>query len=112
MRLVLQGNEPYHLVLGCRSVKDTRAAYEGIKYDTSTHNIIFLPLDLSHLKTVKEFAKQTLDALGHDKIDYLMMIAGLSKGAKEPGINGSKWCEPFIVNHLGGPASSAILFVY
>ena len=100
MRLLLEGTQPYHLVLGCRNAKETQTAYEAVGYDTKIHTVTCLPLDLSHIKTVKEFAKQILSELGNGKIDYLFMIAGVSKGAKEPGINGSEWCEPFIVNHL------------
>ena len=88
------------LHLARRNVKEVRTAYDDLGYDTKRHTITLLPLDLSHLATVKEFAKQTLETLGDRKIDYLMMIAGLSKGAKEPGINGSQLCEPYIVNHL------------
>lgn len=59
-----------------------------------------LPLELSDLKGVKSFAEQTLEKLGKDKIDYLLLNAGISKGAQEPGPNGSKWCESYIVNHI------------
>ena len=59
-----------------------------------------LPLDLANLKGVGTFAQQTLAKLGQDKIDYLFLNAAQLKSATEPGPNGSKWSESFIVNHL------------
>lgn len=59
-----------------------------------------LPLELSNLKAVKSFAQQTLEKLGQEKLDYLLLNAGMAKGAQGPGPHGSKWCEPYVVNHL------------
>jgi short-subunit dehydrogenase len=59
-----------------------------------------LPLELSDLRTVKKFAAQILDKLGSDNIDVLMLSASVIKTADEPGINGSKYNEPYVVNHL------------
>jgi hypothetical protein len=67
-------------------------------------------MELSNLKTVKTFAQQTLERLGQDKIDYLMLNAGMWKNADQPGPHGSQWCHAYLVNHLceslhGGNAS-------
>ena len=59
-----------------------------------------LPLDLSDLKGVGTFAQQTLAKLGQDKLDFLFLNAAMSKGATDPGPNGSKWSDSYIVNHL------------
>ena len=59
-----------------------------------------LPLELSDLKGVKTFAEQTLAKLGSDRLDYVLLNAGIAQGADRPGPNGSKWCESYIVNHL------------
>jgi hypothetical protein len=52
---------------------------------------------------VKTFSQQVLERLGQEeKLDYLMLNAAQSHGADagQPGPNGSKWCESYIVNHL------------
>jgi len=77
-----------------------QAAYDNVSYDGKKHSLTLLPLELSDLRTVKKFAAQTLEKLGHDKLDILMLNAALSKAANEPGINGTKWSEQFVVNHL------------
>lgn len=43
---------------------------------------------------------QTLDTLGSTNLDYLFLNAGMNKAADAPGVNGSKWCEPYVVNSL------------
>jgi NADP-dependent 3-hydroxy acid dehydrogenase YdfG len=57
-----------------------------------------LPLDLADLRSVNSFAQATLSKV--DKVDFLIMNAGLSKASEESGPNGSRWCEALIVNHL------------
>jgi hypothetical protein len=59
-----------------------------------------LPLELSDLNTVKDFAEQTLAKLGQDKIDYLLLNAAVTQGKEEPGHSQAKWCESYVVNHL------------
>lgn len=59
-----------------------------------------LPLELNNLRNVQSFAKETLEKVGQDNIDYLLLNAGISNGAEESGPYGSKWCESLIVNHL------------
>jgi hypothetical protein len=77
-----------------------QAAYDGLSYDSKTHSVTLLPLELADLRTVKKFASQTLEKLGSDKLDYLMLNAAVVKSANEPGVNGSKWSEQYVVNHL------------
>jgi len=105
--------QPYKFILGARDVSRTQAAFDELKWDSSKHTLTLLPLDLAQLKTVKKFAGDTLAKLGQDKLDYLMLNAGMIKPANEPGVNGSKWCEPYLVNHLCKlPAGDAMLMEY
>ncbi|CAM1508988.1 Fc.00g027270.m01.CDS01 [Cosmosporella sp. VM-42] len=91
---------PYKVILGARNTTTTEDAYNAIQFDRAASDVTILPLELSDLKGVKSFAEKTLAKLGQDKIDYLFLNAAISKGATEPGPNGSKWCESYIVNHL------------
>lgn len=100
IKQLLQQAQPYRFILGVRDTKRTQAAYDGISYDTQKHKLTLLPVELADLRTVKTFARQTLDTLGDDKLDYLMLNAGMNKAADQPGVNGSKWCEAYVVNHL------------
>lgn len=98
--------QPYKFILGCRNTSTVQSAYDKLSYDSKTHSVTLLPLELSDLRTVKRFASQTLDKLGSDNLDVLMLNAALVKPANEPGVNGSKFCEQYIVNHLCKPATS------
>lgn len=88
------------MILGARDTDSTRSAYNSLGFDTSRHSLTILPLELSDLKTVKSFAQQTLERLGQDKLDYLLLNAAIIKAADQPASYGSKWCQPYIVNHL------------
>lgn len=100
MKQLLEQAQPYKILLGARSTKITQDAYAGINFDFGKNAVNVFPLELSDLKGVKSFAEQTLAKLGKSKIDYLLLNAAISNGATEPGPNGSKWCESYIVNHL------------
>lgn len=92
--------QPWNFILGVRDTVQVQRAFDGLKYDTSKHRLTLLPLDLSQFKNVKTFAQQTLGKLGSaGKIDYLLLNAGLAKGAEKSGFH-PKWCESYIVNHL------------
>lgn len=78
----------------------TQKAYDSLKFDTAKHNLTLLPLDLSDLKGTRSFARLALEKVKQDKIDYLLLNAAISDGSEGPGPNGSKWSEPYIVNHL------------
>lgn len=100
MKQLLAQAEPYRFILGARDTERTKKAYDELEFDSATHSVTVLPLELSNLKGVKSFSQQTLHKLGADKLDYLFLNAGMAKGAEGPGLHGSKWCEPYIVNHL------------
>ncbi|KUI65485.1 WW domain-containing oxidoreductase [Cytospora mali] len=100
VKQLLAQAEPYRFILGARDTETTKKAYDELKFDSATHSVTVLPLELSNLKGVKSFSQQTLQKLGQDKLDYLLLNAGVAKGAEGPGPYGSKWCEPYIVNHL------------
>ncbi|KAI1084098.1 NAD(P)-binding protein [Whalleya microplaca] len=100
VKQLLAQTQPYKFILGARNAQAAQAAYDGLQYDSSKHSLTIFPLELSNLKTVKTFASQTLEKLGQDKIDYLLLNAGIGKNADEPGPHGSKWSESYIVNHL------------
>lgn len=100
MKQLLAQPEPYKFILGARDTERTKKAYDELKFDSAKHSLTVLPLELSNLKGVKSFAQQTLDKLGQEKLDYLLLNAGMAKGAEGPGPHGSKWCEAYVVNHL------------
>ncbi|KAI1750626.1 hypothetical protein F4782DRAFT_508995 [Xylaria castorea] len=102
IKQLLAQSQPYNFILGARDVKTTTDAYNGLKYDNSKHTLTILPLELSNMKSVKSFAQQTLEKLSGSPIDYLMLNAAtaMSKKVTEKGPYGSKWIEPYLVNHL------------
>ncbi|KAI2620187.1 NAD(P)-binding protein [Hypomontagnella submonticulosa] len=100
VKQLLEQTQPYKFILGARNPATAQAAFDGLKYDSNKHSLTIFPLELSNLKTVKTFSQQTLEKLGQDKIDYLMLNAAISNNADAPGPYGSKWSEAYIVNHL------------
>ncbi len=97
---MLEQSQPYRVILGARNTKAAQEAYDGLSFDKAANPITILPLELNNLRNVQSFAKETLEKLGQDKIDYLLLNAGITNGSEEPGPHGSKWCEAYIVNHL------------
>jgi NAD(P)-dependent dehydrogenase (short-subunit alcohol dehydrogenase family) len=100
IKQLLTQTQPHRFILGCRNTKNVQIAYDDLGYNTKIHSVTLLPLELSDLRTVKHFAAQTLDKLEGEKINVLMLNAAVIKAANEPGINGSKYNEQYIVNHL------------
>ncbi|CAJ2510952.1 Uu.00g065770.m01.CDS01 [Anthostomella pinea] len=102
VKQLLSQTQPYKFILAARDTKATQTAFDGLKYDNSRHNVIILPVELNKMSTVKSFAQQTLEKLGQDKIDYLMLNAGtaMEKSTDGKGPFGSKWSETYLVNHL------------
>ncbi|KAF2664880.1 NAD(P)-binding protein [Microthyrium microscopicum] len=100
VKQLLNQTQPYKFLLGCSNTNTAQTAYDELKYDSKKHSVTVLPLDLSDLRTVKKFAAQTLKQIGSDKLDFLFLNAATVKVANEPGVNGSKWSEPYVVNHL------------
>lgn len=88
------------MILGVRDVPRTQKFYDKLGFDTAKHTLTLLPLDLSDLKGTQTFVRLALERLNQDKIDYLLLNAAISDGSEKPGPHGSKWSEPFIVNHL------------
>ncbi|QPG94035.1 hypothetical protein C2857_004234 [Epichloe festucae Fl1] len=100
LKQLLERTTPYNVVIGVRDTKTTDDAVEKLQYDRAANAVTVLPVDLSDLKGVKTFAQQALDSVGQGKIDYLLLNAGMFKGAEEKGRHGSKWCEAAVVNHF------------
>lgn len=100
VKQLLAKPEPYQFILGARDTETTKKAYDELRFDTATHSLTVLPLELSNLNKVKSFAQQALEKLGQSQLDYLFLNAGMVKAAAAPGPNGSRWCEPYVVNHL------------
>ncbi|KAJ8121032.1 hypothetical protein ONZ43_g2420 [Nemania bipapillata] len=100
-QLLLQ-SQSYNFILGARDTKTATDAYNGLKYDTSKHTLSIVPLELNNMNSVKTFAQKTLEKLGASPIDYLMLNAAtaMNKKVAETGPHGSKWIEPYLVNHL------------
>ncbi|KAJ4420320.1 hypothetical protein N0V82_004419 [Gnomoniopsis sp. IMI 355080] len=99
VKQLLAQTEPYRFIIGARDTATSKKAFDELKYDSAKHSLTLLPLELANLKGVGSFAQQTLEKLGNDKIDYLFLNAGMVKDSNS-AVQGSKWCEPFIVNHL------------
>ncbi|KAI1764320.1 NAD(P)-binding protein [Hypoxylon sp. FL1150] len=100
VKQLLAQTQPYKFILGARDTKTTQAAFDNLKYDSNKHSLSIFPLELSNLRTVKAFSQQALNQVGEEKIDYLMLNAGIAINAEKPGPHGSKWSEPYIVNYL------------
>ncbi|KAH8882173.1 short-chain dehydrogenase/reductase [Thozetella sp. PMI_491] len=100
IKQLLGQSQAYKFILGARDTKTTETAFNDLKYDVTKHTLTVLPLELSNLKSVQSFAQQTLQKLGADKIDYLMLGAAQTGNAEGPGPFGSKWSAQYVVNHL------------
>ena len=69
-------------------------------------------MELSNLKTVKSFAQETLESLGQDPIDYLVLNAAMARKADDrPGPHGSQWSDSYVVNHLCASSATRSLFL-
>ncbi|RWA09371.1 hypothetical protein EKO27_g5739 [Xylaria grammica] len=102
IKQLLFQSQPYNFILGARDLKTATDAYNALKYDNSKHTVTIFPLELSNMKSVKTFAQKSLEKLGPSPIDYLMLNAGtaMTKKVTGTGPHGSKWIEPYLVNHL------------
>ncbi|GAB1316106.1 hypothetical protein MFIFM68171_06316 [Madurella fahalii] len=102
-QLLGQASQPYRFIVGARDVGRTQAAYDALQFDAARHSLTVLPLELSDLRSARDFAQQALQRLGRDadsELDYLLLNAAITNGAELPGPRGSKWCESYVVNHL------------
>jgi NAD(P)-dependent dehydrogenase (short-subunit alcohol dehydrogenase family) len=100
MKQLVGQSQKWKVLLGARDTVGTPKAYDALGYDRARQSVSVLPLELSDLRTVKLFAQQTLNRLGQDKIDYLLLNAGVTQAPDEPGVHGVKWCPSYVVNHL------------
>ncbi|PHH90215.1 hypothetical protein CDD83_4220 [Cordyceps sp. RAO-2017] len=100
VKQLLEQSQPYRIVLGARDTKTTNAAFDRLGYDRKASSVTVLPLDLSDIQGVRGFARQALDKVGQDKIDYLLLNAGMIKSADEKAPYKAKWCEAAMVNHF------------
>lgn len=100
VKQLLEQSQPYRVILGARDTKTANAAFGKLQFDRAANAVTVLPLDLADLKGVKTFAQQVLQKLGQEKVDYLLMNAGMIKGTDVAGLHGSRWCETVIVNHF------------
>ncbi|KAI1819226.1 hypothetical protein F4861DRAFT_157931 [Xylaria intraflava] len=102
VKQLLFQSQPYNFIVGARDLKATTDAYNGLKYDSGRHTVTILPLELNNMRAVKTFAQVTLEKLALTPIDYLMLNAAtaMSKKVAETGPHGSRWIEPYLVNHL------------
>ncbi|KAJ7137963.1 hypothetical protein C8R44DRAFT_661105 [Mycena epipterygia] len=104
VKQLLAEAQPCKIILGARDAEGTKNAFHELQFDRGKHSLTVLPLELSDLKSVKSFAQQALEALGQDKLDYLMLNAAVAKGADSeapvPNPESKLWCEAYVVNHL------------
>ncbi|KAI0205621.1 hypothetical protein F4808DRAFT_239517 [Astrocystis sublimbata] len=102
IKQLLAQSQPYNFLLGARDTKTTTDAFNGLTYDSSKHSLTILPLELNNMSSVKSFSQRTLEKLAGSTIDYLMLNAatGMVKTVADKGPHGSKWIEPYLVNHL------------
>ncbi|KAG9250978.1 uncharacterized protein F5Z01DRAFT_328397 [Emericellopsis atlantica] len=99
MRQLLEQSQPYNIILGARNTQRAKEAYDALKYDRDANPVTILPLEMNDLGKVQSFASQVQQHLQGTKLDYVLLNAGIT-GSAAAGPTGSKWCEPFIVNHL------------
>ncbi|KAJ7206761.1 hypothetical protein GGX14DRAFT_456789 [Mycena pura] len=81
-------------LLGVRDAPAATAAYTAAGLAPTV-----VPLELSDLSSVKEFAAKTLEVLGSAPLDYLLLNAA-NAYTVDHGSRYGKWCEQYIVNHL------------
>jgi NADP-dependent 3-hydroxy acid dehydrogenase YdfG len=99
MRQLLEHSQPYNIILGARNTQRAKEAYDALKYDRDANPVTILPLEMNDLGNVQSFASQVQKHLQGRNLDYVLLNAGIT-GTATAGPRGSKWCEPFIVNHL------------
>eukprot|EP00090_Calanus_glacialis_P016200 TRINITY_DN25427_c0_g1_i1.p1 TRINITY_DN25427_c0_g1~~TRINITY_DN25427_c0_g1_i1.p1 ORF type:complete len:350 (-),score=82.20 TRINITY_DN25427_c0_g1_i1:72-971(-) len=76
------------VILGCRSEQRGREAVADIKRTTNNQDVLFFPLDLLNLKSVREFSEEIMKHV--DKIDILLNNAGFADGRKERNLTRSQ----------------------
>ncbi|XP_034062100.1 dehydrogenase/reductase SDR family member 13-like isoform X2 [Gymnodraco acuticeps] len=83
------------VILACRSVQRGQAALEEVKRESGSNQVVFMPLDLGSLKSVRSFAENFLKS--EPRLDLLINNAGIFvQGRTEDGLG-----MMFGVNHIG-----------
>ncbi|KAI1434996.1 hypothetical protein GGR50DRAFT_359250 [Xylaria sp. CBS 124048] len=99
---LLAQSQPYNFIIGARHFQETVDAFNGLNYDGRRHDVTILPLQLNDMLSVKEFACDVIRKLSSSRLDYVLLNAatGLGKQVSKRGPHGSRWVEPYLVNHL------------
>ncbi|XP_008277075.1 dehydrogenase/reductase SDR family member 13-like [Stegastes partitus] len=83
------------VILACRSRQRGEAALEEVKRESKSNQVVFMPLDLGSLKSVRSFAENFLKS--EPRLDILINNAGVyMHGRTEDGLG-----LMFGVNHIG-----------
>ncbi|KAF7314690.1 hypothetical protein MKEN_00942900 [Mycena kentingensis (nom. inval.)] len=84
-------------ILGVRNAAAAASAFSDAAVTSPAPT--FLPLELSDLSSVQAFASKTLDILGSQSLDYLLLNAAHTYPADVKSKYGD-WCDQYIVNHI------------
>jgi len=99
-----------HVVLACRSEERGKEAEKNIQQELAATEdagkVEFAKLDVSSLKSVKEFSEAFLQT--HDRLDLLINNAGIMAVPHASTVDGYE--SQFATNHLGHFALTAQLF--
>ncbi|KAK7882708.1 hypothetical protein WMY93_028882 [Mugilogobius chulae] len=91
------------VIMACRSRERAEAALEDVKRESGSSNVVFMPLDLASLKSVRTFAENFLKS--EPRLDLLINNAGLiCEGRTQDGFE-----MMFGVNYLGHFLLTALL---
>uniref|UniRef100_A0A8C6WJS4 Dehydrogenase/reductase (SDR family) member 13a, duplicate 3 n=1 Tax=Neogobius melanostomus TaxID=47308 RepID=A0A8C6WJS4_9GOBI len=83
------------VILACRSRERAEAAVYDIRRESGNNQVLFMPLDLSSLQSVRDFVKTFLKT--EPRLDFLINNAGVMGGGRTQEGFGME----FGVNHLG-----------
>ncbi|KAG6282448.1 hypothetical protein E4U48_004170 [Claviceps purpurea] len=108
LQQLLARRRPYRIIFDARNTEAAVQAIEKLDYDRTFHTVVVLSLDLCDLSKVKTFARQAQETVGQDKIDYLLLNAGMMKAVVEKQPYTSKWCESALVNHFCESSSLSV----
>ncbi len=95
------------VILACRSAERANAALVGIRERTPDADVHYKNLDLSSLRSVREFAREILSE--EERLDLLINNAGVMMPPKRSETEDGFELQ-FGVNHLGHQALTALLF--
>ncbi|XP_072317828.1 dehydrogenase/reductase SDR family member 13-like [Eucyclogobius newberryi] len=83
------------VILACRSKERAEAAVLDIRRESGNNQVLFMPLDLSRLQSVRDFVETFLKT--EPRLDFLINNAGVVS----PGRTHEGFGMEFGVNHLG-----------